>query len=89
MTHTVISDMRRDLQLMKDLAAAGHLTPDRWRNLSSRLAERIEAASRLIDGEPEETFELTNAGRVTVLGLRGQPVEKFVRHLAVIDGDRP
>lgn len=89
MTHAVIADMRRDVQLMKDLASAGHLTPDRWRTLTARLTERIDAAERLIDGAPEETFELTNAGRVTVLGLRGQPVEKFVRHLAVIDGDRP
>lgn len=92
-------DMRRDLNQLQLLYDMGELGPERFRALIRSLASAVNVVDFLVDELADEPpIDVTPAG-LLALGQQlqsgmdlamGLPVTRarFVRHLAVIDGDR-
>jgi len=84
----VIDDARRDLRTMVNRVQLGGLDPQTFRVLADQLARRLDEIEVYLDHAGPAEEHMLFQGRH---GLVGIPVDRMrtVRHLAIIDGDRP
>lgn len=86
--YIIANDLRRDVQTLKTLQDADHLTIEHFKALTDRLLVNIDTLKREIEAaeEPPEYFHVTAAG---FTALQAEPAETEPRdygRLRCIDG---
>jgi hypothetical protein len=72
-----VSDARRDLNTMVRLVKFGTLDPTTFEALAGRIARQLDVIDRSVQGRPD------------IFGVTDRSSLRWVKHLAVMDGDRP